>query len=245
MIKNKILVLSGKGGVGKTTVSVNLAYALADMHKQVGLLDIDLHGPNVPKMLNLKRDQLKNEGNKFIPVSVKDNLKVMSMAFLLEEDHSAVIWRGPAKHGVIKQFVNDVLWGELDFLIADLPPGTGDEPLSAAQILAPVTGAVIVSTPQEVAVLDAMKAVTFCRKMNIPVLGVIENMSGGVFGAGGARDAAKKLGVDFLGTLTLDSSIVKAGDKGVPFVSNDDERKKEFETIVDKILDKINQTEVV
>lgn len=230
--------MSGKGGVGKTTVAVNLAYVLAKKKFRVGLLDIDIHGPNVPKMLNLNSVQVKIQNNKIIPVLIKDNLKVMSMAFLLNSDDDAVIWRGPMKHGVIRQFVEEVEWGDLDYLIVDLPPGTGDEPLSIAQIINPITGSVIVSTPQEVALLDAMKAVTFSKKMNVPVIGVIENMAGSVFGIGGARKAAQKLNVNFIGTIGLNEKIVKSGDSGKPFVTDKQlEETKSFEEIVEKIIE--------
>ncbi|MBN2421730.1 Mrp/NBP35 family ATP-binding protein [Candidatus Woesearchaeota archaeon] len=237
LIKNKILVMSGKGGVGKSTVAVNLAYSLSLKNHKVGLLDIDIHGPNIPKMLNLEKDKLMNKNNKIFPISAKNNLKVMSMAFMLQNDYDAIIWRGPAKHGVIKQFVHDVEWGNLDYLIVDLPPGTGDEPLSIAQILNPVTGSVIVSTPQQVALLDAMKAVTFSKKMNVPVIGVIENMSGNIFGKGGAEKAANKLKVPFLGRIKLNEQIVKSGDSGKPFVLDKEfEETESFEKIVNKII---------
>ncbi|MBU0758076.1 MAG: Mrp/NBP35 family ATP-binding protein [Nanoarchaeota archaeon] len=229
--------MSGKGGVGKTTVAVNLAYGLSEKHFQVGLLDIDIHGPNVPKMLNIKKNRVQTRENLILPYFVKDNFKVMSMAFLLENDHDAVIWRGPAKHGIIKQFVEEVEWGELDYLIVDLPPGTGDEPLSIAQIISSVTGSVIVSTPQEVALLDAMKAVTFSQKLNIPVLGVIENMSGSIFGKGGAEKAAAKLAVPFLGAIDMSEKIVHACDKGTPFLMDKSlEQSASFEKIIEKII---------
>lgn len=234
--KKTILVMSGKGGVGKTTVAVNLAYCLSKNNFEVGLLDIDIHGPNVPKMLNLKKIELKIKNNKIIPVIAGTNLKVMSMAFLLQSDHDAVVWRGPAKHGVIKQFVQEVDWGDLDYLIIDLPPGTGDEPLSIAQLINPITGSVIVSTPQEVAILDAMKAVTFSKKVNVPVIGVIENMSGSIFGEGGAEKAASKLNVPFLGRIGLNEKIVKSGDSGTPFVVYKQlEETKSFVRIINKI----------
>ncbi|MFH0876350.1 MAG: Mrp/NBP35 family ATP-binding protein [archaeon] len=236
-MKKTILVMSGKGGVGKTTVAVNLAYALAEKHFQVGLLDIDIHGPNVPKMLNINNTKIQIKDKKIMPVAVKDNLKVMSMAFLLENDYDAVIWRGPAKHGVIKQFVEEVDWGELDYLIVDLPPGTGDEALSIVHLINPITGSIIVSTPQEVAILDAMKAVTFSQKVNVPVIGVVENMSGGIFGEGGAEKAAKQLNVPYLGKLTLNQLIVKAGDSGKPFIlESGNSDTKSFLEIVSKII---------
>ncbi len=231
-----ILIMSGKGGVGKTTVAVNLAYALAQKKFDVGILDVDIHGPTVPKMLGIAKVMPKTSKDKLIPIA-KYGLKVMSMAFLLQNDEDAVIWRGPMKHNIIKQFVEEVDWGDLDYLIVDLPPGTGDEPLSIAHIIKPVTGSVIVSTPQEVALLDAMKAVTFSKKLDVPVLGVIENMSGSIFGEGGAEKAARKLNVPFLGKIRLDKKIVEAGDSGQPFVIEDEfDESKSFKIIINKII---------
>ncbi|HHI04191.1 MAG TPA: ATP-binding protein, partial [Candidatus Woesearchaeota archaeon] len=175
-IKHKLLVMSGKGGVGKTTIAVNLAYALSEKGFKVGLLDVDIHGPNAPKMLGLSNKELSGKGNKMIPISFSDNLKVISMAFLLKKTDAA-IWRGPMKHNVIKQFLDDVIWGELDYLVIDLPPGTGDEALSISQLLNNITGTIIVSTPQEVALLDCIKSIDFSKKLKIPILGLIENMS--------------------------------------------------------------------
>ena len=177
LIDKKILVLSGKGGVGKSMIAVNLAALLSSMGKRVGLLDIDIHGPSIPMMLHLGQapPEIKNET--IYPVQFAENLKVISIGFLLQQDHDAVIWRGPLKMGVIKQFLKDVEWGELDYLIIDSPPGTGDEPLSICQLIQNPIGAVLVTTPQDVAVIDVKKAITFCRKLRVPVLGVIENMS--------------------------------------------------------------------
>ena len=177
-VKHVILVLSGKGGVGKTTVAVNLAYALANHGKNVGLLDLDFHGPNVPKMLGLEGRRAVVYGNAIEPVRVTGNLAVMSMAFLLRDTITPVIWRGPMKMRAIRQFLAEVHWGSLDFLVVDLPPGTGDEALTIAQLAPNVKGAVIVTTPQDVAVMDAIKAAKFIGKIDVPVIGVIENMSG-------------------------------------------------------------------
>ena len=227
-VKHVILVLSGKGGVGKSTVSTNLASALAAHGKQVGLLDLDIHGPNIPKMLGIEDQRPAVLEKHMDPVQVTGNLHVMSMAFLLPDTSSPVIWRGPMKMAVIEQFLTDVNWGALDYMIVDLPPGTGDEALSIIQLSPNVQGAVVVTTPQDVAVLDAVKAVKFIEKLELPVIGIIENMSGMVcphcgdvidmFGRGGGEKAAKELGVPYLGSIPLDPAMVKAGDEGRPYV---------------------------
>ena len=226
-IRHKIVVLSGKGGVGKSTVAVNLAMSLAMAGRTVGLLDIDLHGPSIPTMLKLADAQLDVVDGKLIPAGY-EALKVISVGFLLERPEDAVIWRGPMKAGVIKQFVHDVEWGNLDYLIVDCPPGTGDEPLSIVQTLGACDGAVIVTTPQDVALTDVRRSISFCRKVNLPVLGVVENMSGlvcphcdqvvEVFKTGGGEAMAREMGVPFLGRLPLDPNVVQAGDAGHPFV---------------------------
>ena len=235
-IENKILVLSGKGGVGKTTIAVNLAYALSEKGFKVGLLDVDIHGPNVPKMLNLENRKLLTKNNKIIPTEVKENLKVMSMAFLLSKD-KAVIWRGPIKHNVIKQFIEDVSWGKLDYLVVDFPPGTGDEAISISQLLSNITGSVIVSTPQQVALLDVVKAIDFSRNVNIPIIGLIENLAGEIFGEGSVKDLADNENINFLGSLRLDKKIIESGDKGKPFIINKISNvTKSFNYIVEKII---------
>jgi len=227
-IRHKILVLSGKGGVGKSTVAANMAVALSEAGRKVGLLDIDIHGPSIPKLLNLEEERPASRGDKIVPVQFDGNLKVMSIGFLLRGADDAVIWRGPLKMGVIKQFLKDVEWGELDFLVVDSPPGTGDEPLSICQLVENPTGAVIVTTPQELSVIDVRKCITFCRKLNVPVLGVIENMSGFVcpncgevceiFKSGGGEKMAKEMGVPFLGRIPIDRGLVDSCDTGKPFV---------------------------
>ena len=181
-IKHKIGILSGKGGVGKTTVATNLAAELAKRGYRVGLLDADLHGPNVAKMLGAEGKRLFADPETqtikpFVPESMP-NLKVVSMAFILENPDQPVVWRGPLKHQAIKQFLADIDWGELDYLVVDLPPGTGDEALSVAQLIKPMDGFVIVTTPQEVALLDTRKSISFAKMVNVPVLGIVENMSG-------------------------------------------------------------------
>ena len=227
-VKHVILVLSGKGGVGKSTVAVNLAYALSNHGRQVGLLDLDIHGPNIPKMLGLEEHQLSSEDNKIIPVRVTGSLQVISMAFLLPEKHSPVVWRGPMKATAIKQFLEDTKWGSLDYLVVDLPPGTGDEALTIAQIAPNLRGAVVVTTPQDVSTLDSTKAITFIEMLKLEVLGVIENMSGmacphcgemiDLFGSGGGERIAKEHNVPFLGSIPLDPEMRKAGDEGRPFI---------------------------
>jgi ATP-binding protein involved in chromosome partitioning len=227
-VKHVILVLSGKGGVGKSTVSVNLAFALANTGKQVGLLDLDFHGPNIPKMLGIEDQRPAVLANVIEPVHVTGNLSVISMAFLLPDTSTPVVWRGPMKMVAIQQFLAEVNWGALDYLVVDLPPGTGDEALTIAQLAPNVRGAVIVTTPQDVAVMDAIKAAKFIEKLDLPVIGVIENMSGmicphcgeviNLFSSGGGRKAAEDLGVPYLGAIPLDPEMVKAGDEGRPYI---------------------------
>ena len=227
-VRHVILVLSGKGGVGKSTISVNLAYALSGHGYQVGLLDLDLHGPNIPKMLGIEEHRLQMLGHRIEPVHVTGSLSVVSMAFLLPDKTTPVIWRGPMKMAAIRQFLEDVNWGSLDFLVVDLPPGTGDEALTIAQLAPNVRGAVIVTTPQDVATLDSRKAIKFVEKLGLPVLGVIENMSGMVcphcgeeidlFGKGGGKKIADELSVPFLGAIPLDIEMRRAGDEGRPFI---------------------------
>jgi len=227
-IKHKILVLSGKGGVGKSTVAVNFALSLSLAGKRTGLLDIDIHGPSVPKILNLEGKTVQSAADAILPIEVGANLKVMSIGFLLASQDDAVIWRGPMKYQMIKQFLKDVEWGELDYLIIDSPPGTGDEPLSIIQLLENADGAIVVTTPQEVALSDVRKGITFCRSLNVPVLGVLENMSGfvcpacgqrtDIFKSGGGENMALDMNVPFLGRIPIDPQIVEACDSGQPYV---------------------------
>jgi ATP-binding protein involved in chromosome partitioning len=226
-IEHKILVLSGKGGVGKSTVAVNIAVSLALSGKRVGLLDVDLHGPSIPKLLNLEDERLLSSSGKLLPI-MYGGMEIMSIGFMLEDSDTAIIWRGPMKAGVIKQFVDDVEWGDLDYLIIDCPPGTGDEPLSVVQTIKDADGAVIVTTPQEVAISDVRKSITFCSRVGLPVIGVVENMSGftcphcgetiDLFKTGGGEEMAESMGVPFLGRIPLDRMIVNAGDEGTPFI---------------------------
>lgn len=226
-IGHKIMVMSGKGGVGKSTVAVNLAMGLMLAGKKVGLLDVDIHGPSVPTMLGLEGAAIENGPDGFVPVEL-GHLKVMSMGFLLRDPDDAVIWRGPVKGGVIKQFLKDVAWGDLDYLIIDAPPGTGDEPLSICQLIDPIDGAVVVTTPQRVAAMDVRKSITFCGQVGLKVLGVVENMSGFVcpkcgevthiLRSGGGRSMAEDMGVPFMGSIPMDPMVAEAGDMGRAFV---------------------------
>lgn len=253
-IKHKLIVLSGKGGVGKSTVAVNLAVALGLAGKKVGLLDVDIHGPSVPKMLNLESFKLESDGFKLIPVVI-GNIKVISVGFLLNNPDDAVIWRGPMKAGVIKQFVEEVAWGELDYLVVDCPPGTGDEPLSVIQTLGNADGAVVVTTPQDIALADVRKSIQCCHQLNLPVLGVIENMSGficphcgesaDIFKTGGGETMANDMSVPFLGRVPLEQHVVEAGDNGTPYVYTyaKTNAAKAFEAIVVKIEDQIIPTQ--
>jgi len=248
-IKHQILVLSGKGGVGKSTVAVNLAVSLALAGRKVGLLDIDIHGPSIPKILNLERKTVQAIGDTILPVEMTENLKVISIGFLLRGSDDAVIWRGPMKYQMIKRFLKDVRWGNLDFLIVDSPPGTGDEPLSVVQLLENADGAIIVTTPQEVALSDVRKCITFCGQLNLPVLGVLENMSGfvcpkcgentDIFKSGGGQKMAEQMNVPFLGRVPIDPQIVQACDSGRPFVYHykQTQTAKAFDNISNPILE--------
>ncbi len=224
-ISRKIIVMSGKGGVGKSTVTVNLANALVDAGKTVGILDTDLHGPNVAKMLGCESGSLDSvDGQNFIPVKVRDGLYVVSLSFALNASSDPVIWRGPMKIAVIKQFLGDVEWGKLDYLLIDTPPGTGDEQLTVIQAIPEMTGAIIVTTPQDVAVLDARKSVNFSRKLGVAVLGLIENMSGlicpdcgkeiPIFGKGGGQKMATEMDTPFLGSIPLEMHLREYEDMG-------------------------------
>lgn len=228
-IKHKVIVLSGKGGVGKSTVAVNLATSLALEGRQVGLLDVDLHGPTVPQLLGLNGHlPAVASDNALVPVPVGDNLKVMSIAFLLGEEDAAVVWRGPMKAVAIEQFLGEVEWGGLDYLVIDSPPGTGDEPLAVCQAIGDMDGAVIVTTPQQTALNNVKRSVSFCNLLKLPVLGVIENMAGfvcphcgtitNVFSKGGGAEMAAQAGVPLLASIPLDPAIVEAADAGRSYV---------------------------
>jgi ATP-binding protein involved in chromosome partitioning len=223
-IKNKILVMSGKGGVGKTSTSVNLSIALADKGYRVGIIDVDLHGPDIPRMLGLEGTPQVNENKKLSPISYSENLKAISIESFTPNKDDAIIWRGPLKFSAIKQFIGDIDWGNLDFLVIDAPPGTGDEPLTVAQTISDAK-AIIVTTPQEVALADVRKSINFCKTVKMEIFGLIENMSGfscphcgemiELFGTGGGEKTANQMGVPFLGRIPFDPQMVACGDSGV------------------------------
>jgi len=249
-VKYYIAVASGKGGVGKSTVAVNLAVAIAKKRKNVGLMDADIWGPSLPIMLGVKDRPHATEQNKIIPLE-KFGLKLMSIGFLISDDET-VIWRGPMVHGAIKQFIEDVEWEDTEYLVIDLPPGTGDAQLSIVQT-APLSGGLIVTTPQDVALVDVKRGVNMFRKLNVPILGVVENMSYldvpgaeplDIFGRGGGRRMAEKFEVPFLGEIPLDPRIRKGGDTGVPIVMSDPDTAagKAFDTLADIVLEAVESS---
>jgi ATP-binding protein involved in chromosome partitioning len=250
-VKHVILVLSGKGGVGKSTVAANLAMALSNHGYHTGLVDLDIHGPNIPKMLGIEEEKLQSYDGKHIePVRITGTLGVVSMAFLLPNKSTPVIWRGPMKMTAIRQFLEDVNWGDMEYLVVDLPPGTGDEALSVAQLAPNIAGAVIVTTPQDVATLDSGKAVKFVQQIGLRVIGIIENMSGMIcphcgeeidlFGKGGGKKAAEELNVPYLGSIPIDPEMRKAGDEGRPFIirRSKDEENPTWEA-VDQVMEAV------
>ncbi|MGF3521806.1 MAG: Mrp/NBP35 family ATP-binding protein [Candidatus Bathyarchaeia archaeon] len=247
-IKHKIAIISGKGGVGKSTVTVNLAAAFAQRTKlkNVGILDADIHGPSVPRLLGLTGQRLKVGPPGAFPVSGTLGIKVVSIDFFLSEE-TPTIWRGPLKMGAIRQFLQDVVWGELDVLLIDLPPGTGDEPLSVAQLLPEIDGVIVVTMPSELSSTIVKKAITFASRLNMPVIGVVENMSGfvcphcggkvDIFQSGGGRKIAEEMQVPFLGNIPIDPKIGVDADKGLPFVLSNAESPaaKAFLEIAEKV----------
>ncbi|MDH4292257.1 MAG: Mrp/NBP35 family ATP-binding protein [Dehalococcoidia bacterium] len=254
-IKHKIAVISGKGGVGKSTVTVNLGMAFA-MHgyvNSVGILDADIHGPCVPKMLGLRGQKLQAIPIGVFPVVGPLGIKVVSMDFLLSSDDAPVVWRGPLKMKAIKQFLSDITWGELDFLFIDLPPGTGDEPLSVMQLISDMDGVIIVTIPSEVSQVVVKKAVTFARQLGVPIIGIIENMSGfvcpkcgtetNIFTVGGGQKIAQDMSVPFLGSIPIDPEICRDSDNGMPFITEhvDSPATKAFTEIVKKIVSFLGQ----
>jgi ATP-binding protein involved in chromosome partitioning len=248
-VNHKIAVISGKGGVGKSLVTVNLAVALAMRGRigKVGVLDADIHGPCVPKMLGLKGTQLQSGPPGIFPAIGPLNMRVVSMGFLLPSDDAPVIWRGPLKMGAIRQFLSEIVWGDLEYLLIDLPPGTGDESLSVLQLLPEMDGVIIVTIPSEVSQEVVKKAVTFARKMKVPIIGIVENMSGvvcphcgeriDVFGSGGGEAVASDMGAPFLGSIPLDPRISTDMDAGTPFINAqpDTPAARAFRAIVEKI----------
>lgn len=248
-VKHKIAIISGKGGVGKTLVTVNLAAALAKGRKgKVGILDADLTGPCVPKMLGLKGHRMELGTNGIMPARGPEEIAVVSMDFLLPDDEAPVIWRGPLKMGAIRQFLGEVAWGDLDYLLIDLPPGTGDESLSVMQLLPELDGVIIVTIPSEVSQAVVKKAVTFARQMNVPILGIVENMSGlvcphcgeiiDVFSKGGGAKVAEEMGVELIGSIPMDPRVAMDSDSGVPFIYShpDSPAALAFNGVVERVL---------
>ena len=247
-IGRKILVMSGKGGVGKSTVASYLALLMSRNGNKVGLLDVDLHGPSIPRLMNVEAGLGIPEEGLVRPYRFSDNLFIVSLEMVLGDKDTAVIWRGPLKISAIRQFVSDIDWGDLDYLIVDSPPGTGDEPLTVAQTI-PDAEALIITTPQEISLADVRKSINFCRQVNMKIMGVVENMSGfacphcgkkiSIFGRGGGKIMAHQMGVPFLGEIPLDSQVVEMGDKGkldVLTEKADLEINKVYEEIVNRIV---------
>lgn len=247
-IKHKIIIMSGKGGVGKSTVATNLAFGLANSGRKVGILDTDIHGPSLGKMLGIEGQMLRSSEKSagLLPIEVF-GIKVVTMASLLQDSDAPVIWRGPLKMGAIKQFLGEIEWGDLDFLIIDSPPGTGDEPLSVCQLIPEADGSIIVTTPQDVALIDSRKTVRFSQALRIPVLGIVENMSGlkcphcgepiYLFKVGGGEKAAANMQLPFLGRIPIDPDIVEDCDAGKAYVLGHEkaEAAKAMQEIVEKV----------
>lgn len=249
-IEHKLVIISGKGGVGKSTVAVNLSYGLLFQGKTVGLLDVDIHGPSLAKMIGIEDCRVGSSANGLIePITITSRLKIVTIASMLQDADTPIIWRGPLKMKVISQFLGEVNWGELDYLVIDSPPGTGDEPLSVAQLVPGLDGAIVVTTPQEVALLDSRKAVNFARALKVPVIGIIENMSGFIcphcgkktdlFKTGGGEKAAAELKVPFLGKVPIEPAIVDSADQGKPFISA--YGKTDAARLMDRIVERIRQ----
>ena len=241
-VKHTIMVMSGKGGVGKSTIATNLAVTLAQKNFKVGLLDADINGPDDPKMLGIEEEKaFGNEEGKIEPAKTKYNVDVISMEMALPTHDTPVVWRGAIRHKAVQQFLEDTSWENKDLLVIDLPPGTGDEPLSICQLIPDADGIVIVITPQEVALLDAKKAINFAKKVNMPVLGIIENMSGfvcphcgqetDIFKKGGTEQIAKDYNIPYLGNIPIMPEIVQDSDSGIPAVANNDYIKKFFDRV--------------
>jgi ATP-binding protein involved in chromosome partitioning len=246
-VKHKIMIMSGKGGVGKSTVTANLATALAKKGYKVGILDSDIHGPSIPKILGIQGKHPKTTETGFYPVTTKHGVKVVSMDLLLTDSETPLIWRGPLKMKAIRQLLSDAEWGELDYLLIDLPPGTGDEPLNIMQLMPEMDGAIIVTAPSDLSQYVVRKAVSMARRMNIPIIGIIENMSGFVcpncgekyelLGSGGGKKISEEMNLNFLGQIPIDPKITENTDQGTPFIINEPESQtaKVFNEIVQKI----------
>lgn len=248
-IQHKIAIISGKGGVGKSTVTANLAVALATHGHvgRIGILDADIHGPSIPRMLGIEGQRLRTEDAAVYPATGPMQIKVVSMELLLPDENAPVVWRGPLKMIAIRQFLSDITWGDLDFLLIDLPPGTGDEPLSVAQLIPDMDGVVIVTIPSAVSQMVVKKAVTFAQRLGLPIIGVIENMSGftcphcgskiDIFQSGGGRRVSEEMRIPYLGGIPLEEKIGEDSDKGTPFITDepDSAPAKAFMEIVRKI----------
>lgn len=253
-IKHKLAILSGKGGVGKSTFTANLAVALANKKFKVGILDADIHGPSIPKILNTRGKTLKTrgEGGDVIPVEGLSGIRVVSMDLLLPGE-TPIIWRGPLKAVAIRQFLAYVDWGDLDFLLVDLPPGTGDEPLSIIQLIQKIDGLLMITAPSEVSQMVVKRAIGFARQLQVPLVGVVENMSGFVcpecgaktyiFGSGGGRKISGEMGVDFLGEIPIDQKVAHDSDRGTPFITKhpDTPAARAFMEVVKEIENFLNQ----
>jgi Mrp family chromosome partitioning ATPase len=250
-IKHKLFVLSGKGGVGKSSISANLAASLANKGYKTGLMDVDVHGPSIAGMFNMTELlDLTPDQQRLMPKQINENLKVVSVQALMQDKDQAIIWRGPAKTGMIQQFVGSVEWGELDFLVIDAPPGTGDEPLTVIQTIPEAQG-IIVTTPQEVALADIRKSISFCKTVKMKTLGIVENMSGftcphcnehiDLFKNGGGEKTAKAQGLNFLGSIPFDTRVVASGDAGVPVTmeKEDSAFTQAFAKVVDNIIENL------
>ncbi|MEM1659222.1 MAG: Mrp/NBP35 family ATP-binding protein [Candidatus Jordarchaeales archaeon] len=247
-VKHKVVVMSGKGGVGKSTVTANLAVVLAEMGRKVGLMDADFHGPSIPKILGVQGIQPQVGPTRIQPVIAERGIKVISIDFFLPSSDSPVIWRGPLKMSAIRQFLSDVEWGELDYLLVDLPPGTGDEPLSVMQLIPGIDGVIIVTAPSDLSQYVVKKAVAMANKVGVRVIGIIENMSGFVcpncgarfnlFGSGGGEKISMDMGVPFLGKIPIDPTISEDTDQGTPFTLNhpDSPATKAFKEIVERVV---------
>lgn len=251
-IKRKILILSGKGGVGKSTVAAYLALLLSRRGSRVGLLDVDLHGPSIPHLLNIRGGLQIPEQGMIRPFAFSKNLEVLSIEMVLGDKDSAVIWRGPLKISAIKQFISDIDWGEKDYLIIDAPPGTGDEPLTVAQTI-PDAEALVVTMPQEISLADVRKSINFCRQVGMKIIGVVENMSGfacphcdariNLFGSGGGARMAEEMGVPMLGEIPIDPEMVEMGNRG-DLDQLADRKGSEINRAYDRILDKLLQKDL-
>ena len=253
-IRHKIIVMSGKGGVGKSTVAVNLAVGLSKHGFNVGLLDVDLHGPDVPKMLGLDLELIERGERFILPLIYSEKLKVVSIASMIENEETPLIWRGPLKIGVIRQFIGSTKWGMLDYLIIDCPPGTGDEPLTVAQTI-PGAKAIIVTTPQEVALLDVRKSINFCIEVKMPIIGIVENMSlflcpkcgneSHIFGFGGGLKISQKTDLPLLASIPIENRVMSSGETGIAFLDSEKKDSRayaEFIKLVEAVMEKTEKT---